>query len=203
MAWKLFKRTKVENSGLDLAGVSVYLEKAKKEVTIEELITEADERLSNSPMAAHPEHLVDMGEGQKMTVNDMLSKYKASCNEIAEMKKNAAEKEKETELDEDEKDVEVEGDLHNDDDDTARVDTDDAVVASSADEDGGVKERKKNAADDKKKEDELETARKKKEAKEKAERLRNAGPTAKDEDEPKIEFARDQVARGKQRYGSN
>lgn len=170
MKFKFFKREKIENS-LDIESMLVVLPKSGKEITITQLVNEADERLSNSPMAAHPESLVDMGEGSKMTVNDLLAKHKALCDELESMKKEKTE---------------------NDDD----MDEEEGMTNE---EDESEKEKKMEA--EKTKNELEQTAKDKAAAdKAKADRLRNANKNPKVE-APDLELAEDQVARGKKRYG--
>ncbi len=190
MKLNLFKRTKVENSA-DMDGLEVMLEKSGKVVTIAVLAKEADERYSNSPMAAHPEHLVDMGEGSKMTVNDLVAKHKAMCSELEDMKKKNVESPDE------------EGDPSHGD---VGMSTEDKMNGDDEDKD----DKKENDDDeaeekDEKKKNEIEAARVKAEekakAKAKADRLRNAQQNASDE-VARVDLSEDRVARGKSRYGS-
>lgn len=188
MAFNLFKRAKVDNSA-DLLGMMVTLPKSKKEVLVEDLFKEADDRLSNSPMAAHPEHLVDMGEGHKMTVNDLMSKYKMQCNEMEEMRKNA--EEKEVGVEEDDGKVEGEGDNKSkDNEDDEDMDNEDEEVDSKLKME--KEEKTKNAK---------EAAIKKAKAKERADALFNAKEKAL-KNAPPVELFQDQVERGRARYGS-
>lgn len=205
MKLNLFKRTKVENS-TDMDGVEVLLEKSGKVLTITQLVKEADERYSNSPMAAHPEHLVDMGEGSKMTVNDLVAKHKSMCSELEDLKKKGAEK--------------TDDDVENDDDSFDKADDSTPIAGTNQNkEDKDDKDDKKENEDDKDKDDkkeneedkaekkknELEEARlqkeKDKKAKEKADKLRNAHLNA-TEEVARVELSEDRVARGKARYGS-
>ncbi len=188
MKLNIFKRTKVENS-VDLESMVVVLPKSGKELTITDLVKDHDEVIQNrNAMAAHPDHLVDMGDGKKMTVKDMCNGFKQMNDELAAHKKNA--EEKESEVDEAKEDVEVEGD------DKAKDNDDDAQMNK---EDEEAKKKALELAEHEEKEVE---AAKKKNAKEKADRLRNAGPGKEDEEVAKVEFSADQVARGKARYGS-
>ncbi len=210
---KLFKRTKVENA-VDLSDMSVMLPKSKKEMTLTEVVTsfddhlEAQAKLKNSPMAAHPEHLVDMGEGSKMTVNDLVAKHKAMCDELDAMKKKNVDAPDE-EGDPSHGDVDMTGkDKMNDGDDDFTGAQDSTQVAGTnaekkneddGDEDDKKKKKKTENEEDVKKKNDLEA--KKKKDKEKADRLRNADKREPDE-EARVEFSEDQVARGKSRYGS-
>lgn len=197
---KIFKRTKVDNA-VDLESMVVVLPKSGKEVTITQLVNDADAAASHKgPMEAHPDHMVDMGDGKKMSVKDMHAAYKQMCDELEAYKKNT--EEKESEVEEEKEGVDVEGD------DKAK-DNDDEDADEGKDKDDGKESKMKAEEEDKeveaaKKKNELESARQKKEkVKEKADRLRNAGPRNEEEETARVEFSGDQVARGKARYGSN
>lgn len=198
MKLNLFKRTKVENSNeIDLDTMSVVLPKSKKEMTLTQLVNDADAAHDKENPAygmAHPDHMVDMGEGKKMSVKDMHNAYKAMCDEMEKMKKDATEEE--SDLDTEKTAVDVEGDDKAKNDD-ADDDSDDKDAKKKAlklvdDEDKEVEAaKKKNAAD------EVERKRK---AKEKADRLRNAD--SQKHETAVVVMSEDQVQRGKSRYGS-
>ncbi len=188
MAFKLFKKTKVENE-LDLQGMSVVLPKSKKEVTLEKLVNDADdmaekEKDGKAPMA-NMDHMVKLHDGSDMKVGDLVAKHKAMADELEEMKKSNDE-----EIDDGEKDV---GDRGGD---------------KSLDNDEDDEEAKKKALELAEHEDkEIEAAKKKNAAdkaaaKEKAERLKNAHLRAREEEVVAVEFSGDMVARGVKRYGS-
>lgn len=190
---KLFKRQKVENS-VDMEEMSVQLPKSGRELTLTQLVNEADEaeQKKKEPQMANGEHHVEVG-GSKMTVNDLVKKYADMCNELEALKAKK-------DGDEDEEPKEK----NEDDDDHAEVPAsvsggNSADDESEEDREAALKEAKD--AEDKKK-NELEAARAKKAAaKAKADRLRNAG-----DDEPevvRVDLSEDRVARGKARYGSN
>lgn len=186
MKLKFWNRKEVEKiEGLET--MSVMLPKSGKERTIIQLVEAEDERLSNSPMAAHPEHLVDMGEGSKMTVNDLVAKHKAMNDEFEAMKKKHE--------NEDEGGEEA-GDEGGDADHV--LENDDA----DGDEDEDKKKKAKNAEEAEAKAAKAEKA---KNAREKAERLRNAQERQEREERqpaPRLLLSEDRVARGKTRYGS-
>lgn len=185
MAFKLFKKTKVENQ-IDLEGMSVVLPKSKKEVTLEQLVTNADEMAEKEgkPMMAHPDHMVKLHDGSEMKVGDLVAKHKEMHDELESMKKEN----EDSEIEEGEKEVGDRG----------------------GDESLGNEEDDKKAKLDEEKEKEVEAAKKKnsddaakKAAKEKADKLKNAHLRDAAEETVAVEFSGDMVARGKSRYGSN
>lgn len=175
MKLNFFKRTKVENAP-DLEGISVQLPKSGREVTVMQLVNEADEadERKKLPQVANSEHLVDVG-GSKMTLNELLDKHKAVCDELEGMKKK-----------------------HADDDPD---DSDDGMQNDEEDKKKEDDEAKQNAADDAAEAKRAADAAKQA-AKDKAERLRNANSNQSAEPVVRIDTARDQVQRGKDRYGS-
>jgi hypothetical protein len=60
MAFKLFKRTKVENSA-DIEGMSIVLPESKKEMLLTEVITQFD-KIQNMHGYANEDHMVKVGE---------------------------------------------------------------------------------------------------------------------------------------------
>ena len=225
MKLSFFKKSKVENADLDM---SVILPKSGKEITIADLVTEADERASlKKNSLADPSDKVKMHDGNMCNVGELLKKHKALCDEMEGMKKNAEEKESEVEVEK--KDVDVESTSKDNDDDEDGEDgegmdnkedeKEKEDCMSNEEEDEAEDElekakKKKNAADaeyralfDKKKNalkkaDDKVTNEKKEAAKVKAARLKNAGPTTVQEEVQVIETSYDQVERGRQRYGS-
>jgi len=197
MKLSLFKRTKVDNT-VDLETMSVVLPKSGKEMTLTQLVNDADSAHDKENPAygmAHPDHMVDMGDGKKMAVKDMCNAYKAMHEELESMKAKhkegeAEEKhddatEHEGEVEKKEEKVEVEGD----------------DKAKDNEESGDDKDAKKKALELAEHEDKEIEAAKKKNAKEKADRLRNAADKAVDAARV-IELSEDRVVRGKTRYGS-
>lgn len=184
-----FKKAKVENSA-DLETMSVVLPKSGKEVALSSIIQNADEMemKKDQPVMANGDHMVKVGEEQ-MTVNALLEKHQAMCNEMAEMKKMAPAKEG------------------------------DPAAQKMNEEDEAKKKAEKEAADKKaneeKEKSEKEAAEKKandekaaKEAEEKKQNdlknfdiLKNA-PTEAIKEQPKFDSSMDQVSRGQARYGS-
>lgn len=201
LSW--FKRQKVENS-TDLDGMCVILPTSKKEVSIEKLINEADDKemKKGEPKMANPDHFVEV-DGKKMTVDSLMKKFNAMCE-----KKN----------DDDDDDMDSEDPAMNDDDDmeTAKKKTpktDDEkksekqTLKLEEEEEKEVKDSKKNEDEDDDEDDEDEKEKmmakknKKKNAREKADRLRNANS---DSQIPQavVMLSDDKVARGKQLFGS-
>lgn len=181
MKLNFFKRAKVENS-LELDSMLVELPQSKVEVALAKLINEADkqEMEKDKPKVASPDHLVDC-MGNTMTVNELVEKHKSLCDEMEQMKKPK----------EDSEDP-AEGDMEDDDDmDEAKRD-----VPMPEDDKKGEESTLKL---EKEEEKEVKDA-KKKNAQEKADRLRNAHlatPQA-----VQIFTSLDRVKRGKQLYGS-
>ncbi len=171
------------------------------------LCNEADVKLSDR--VVNGDHMVDVG-GAKMTLNELMDKHKAVCDELEGMKKANAEKEateNAEDKDEDDDKKENEDDVENaEDKDDVENAEDDEKAKITEDKEKEVKAEKAKNGDKKagKKTnaptaDELETRRK---AKEKADRLRNADKRQA-EAVATVETGEDKVARGKSRYGSN
>ena len=177
MAFNFFKRAKVENS-TDLEGMLVELPKSKVEVHLAHLINMADkeEMEKDKPKVAEGHHLVDCN-GKTMTVNEMVEKHKAVCDELEEMKKP---KEEENAEDDDMEHAKEKPDMSADD-----KDDDKAELKLREEEDKEVKDAKK------------------KNDKEKADRLRNANKFENHGEEVPFLMSEDAVARGKAMFGSN
>lgn len=195
MKLNLFKRKveKVENSA-DIEGLSVTLPKSGKEMTIVQLVNEADEAAvkaeKKEPKMANADDMFAVGE-QQMTVGD-IAKMLAECQaEIAKLKGNAGDAASEehadiASMDNDESEGEVE------------------TMANEEDEEekpAKVDEKKKNAADEKAAADKAAADKAAKKAH--FERLKNAANTSAADETATVELSQDQVARGKSRYGSN
>lgn len=203
---KFFNRAKVDDAKTkELANLSVVLPKSGKEYTITQLINAADDsegrKDEKGAIMAEPEHHVDLN-GLKMTVNELVEKHKAVCDELAAMKgdKEREEKERtENESDEDDDDSTQNSLDHDEDDEDADYDVIAAAEAVKAAADAAAA-RKKNVQNkaDKTAEENAAIAR----AKAKAERLRNANRIDNSNEVAKVELYIDQVARGKARYGS-
>lgn len=191
MSFKFFKREAVKNAA-DLEGLMVELPKSKKEITITQLINDHDAVL-NMHGYANGEHMVKIGEKDEMSVNDLVKKHIAACNEMEEMKK-----------------AKNDGD-ESDDSDSAMENADDEDEKKKENADDEDEKKKENAEDEEKKDKmknaaEKEAAAKaaKDEAKKKAAALKNANEQKFENELPtaRIDLAEDQVARGKSRYGS-
>lgn len=183
MKFSFFKRTKVENS-TDLDAMCVVLPKSSKEVFLAKLINDADdsEMKKGEPQMAHPDHQVDV-DGHKMTVNDLLGKYKDACGALHAMKKN---EEEDAGMDPAEENAE---------------DQDKEYSKEEPDMSGDDKEAEKSSMKLEKEEEKEVKDAKKQNAREKADRLKNAdknihAPVA------HVYLSDDQVSRGKSLYGS-
>ena len=184
--FSFFKRAKVENSA-DLELMSVELPKSKKEVSLTALINEADkeEMEKDKPKVAEGHHLVDCN-GKTMTVNEMVEKHKEMCDAMEEMKKPKEEHEEG-------EDKEEMKDSEDDDMEYSKKE----APKSEDDKEGEESSLKLEKEEEK----EVKDA-KKKNAAEKAARLRNA-PNSVNQEVAKVSLSMDQVARGKQLFGSN
>ena len=194
---KLFKRTKVENS-TDIEGMMVELPKSKKEVALTKAIEEYDKML-NMNGYANGDHMVKVGNDE-MSVNDLVKKHLEACNEMEKMKKENAEREEGGEPGPDD-----EKEKHNDSEkeqvEAGEKDLGDHGGDESLDNEEEVEE-KEEKKDKKKNSYTLDEARKVL-AREKNEKLKNANVRNREQDEPQVlRLSNDQVARGKQLYGS-
>lgn len=197
---KLFKRSKVENS-TDIEGMMVELPKSKKEVTITKAIEEYDKML-NMNGYANGDHMVKVGEKDEMSVNDLVKKHMEACNELADMKKKNADSEDGGEPGGDD---DMENDSEAEIEASGARDLGDRGGDESLDNEDDEEDDKKKDKEKKKNSYSLEEARKII-AKEKAAKLKNAhnrGNKEDQEDVPVLRLANDQVARGKQLYGSS
>lgn len=212
MGFKLFKKTKVENSA-DIEGMSVRLEKSGKEMLLSDVVTEYD-KIMNMHGYANAEHMVKVGENE-MSVGDLVKKHVKMSN----AEKERLEKEEEMKnAGEGEPGVEIE-DCHNDEDEEGTVDSGEHDVDSR----GGDESLENEGADDMPDQSEEHSEEKKREkkkegvknklsyenalkvvAREKARRLANAHLTAAaGEEVATVDMSLDKVARGVKRYGSN
>lgn len=181
MKLKFFKRAKVENA-IDLEETLVVLPKSGREVSITQLVNEMDavEEKKKEPQLANGEDMVDVAEN-KMTVNELVAKYNAACEELKGLKENKAPEEVA-----EEEEVEV-AEMENKEDEDAKKK---ALELVEHEEKEIVEAKAKNEAD-----------AKAAEAKAKADRLRNAHKKP-ELQEARVEIMQDQVVRGKARYGS-
>lgn len=209
MNW--FKREKVKNAE-DFLTMSVELPKSKREVAISKLINEADEAImaEGKPMNADPSHMVTLHDGSTCNVGELIAKHKALTDELATLKNPPAEEVPGEEVNPDAK-PKVEDAVTPEADKAAKED----LLRLAEHEEEEIEQAKmKNAAkvtalrnelglapkgkkETEKSPEELEKIRN---AKEKADRLRNAHIVAA---APKVvETSMDKVERGRAKYGS-
>lgn len=178
-----FKREKIANSA-DLEKTVVSLPKSGKEMSIAELVTNADDTAmaAKEPMQmANMDHHVMVGE-HKMTVNELVTKHMEACNELSALKATPDEK--------------AEMEKKNAEKEAEAAKAAEAVKANAEKEAKDAEEKKKNAE-----KDAADAEEKKKNALH-FEALKNANMTA-IKDEPTFEMGEEKLARGKSRYGSN
>lgn len=196
MAFKIFKKSKVENA-ID-PDLSIVLPKSARELTITQLVNEMDEmeekKKANNVEADHS-HMVKMHDGSMCNVGELLEKHKALHDELESMKgKN--ENEEESDLKTESVDVDSESDTEMENDDSG----DDKSAKKKALE---LAEHEEKEIVEAKKKNDIVLAQKKAAAKKKADAVRNAHINNSLEETQVIEFSADQVERGKARYGSN
>lgn len=195
MAFKLFKRTKVENA-IDIEVMSVVLPKSGKEVSIQKLVNDADEKeVDKNAGMADLSHKVKMHDGAHCTVGELVEKHKALNDELEAMK--GKKEDADPEIEEGTEEVGDRGGDKSLDNDDMPEDEDakkKALELAEHEEKEIEAAKKKNTAD---------ATAKKEAAKKKAEALKNANTRSLEEETVAVEFSGDQVARGKSRYGSN
>jgi PHD/YefM family antitoxin component YafN of YafNO toxin-antitoxin module len=203
MKLNIFKRTKVENS-VDLDGMIVELPKSKKEISLTKVVDEYD-KILNMNGYANGDHMVKVGEKDEMSVNDLVKKHLAACNELEGLKKNAS-REDGGEPGPDDKDADDSG-LENDDEDKRVASGEKDVGDRGGDDSLDNEEDNEDESEDKKKKmknDVLTISEAKKIlAKEKAARLKNANLREHDEEIAIVSLPADQVARGRALYGTS
>lgn len=188
MALNFWKRAKLDNS-LELEGMCVTLPKSKKEISIVDLISNADEEQLNvgKSKIANANDTVTV-DGKSMKVSDLVSKYESLI---------------ENQIEEDETDEET---INNDD--VTDVSMDEAAM--NEEEKMKKKKKKKMKKDaammDEEDEEDYEIEKEKKkneleEARKKALKLKNSGPLHNEPQELPIELTTDNIARGKLMYG--
>lgn len=222
MVFSFFKKTKVENP-FD-SDIQVTLPASGKTVLLSTLLNEADKKANEYKSDEDPamdkqahsmadmDHMVKMHDGSYMKVKDMMNKYKAMNDDMEDMKKKKDSKE----LDVKPKEEEVKSESVKAEKDNAPAEDHDKEVAEVEAKEvkkDDMEENPESAVhDDKesdlklKEEDEKEVKEaKKKNALEKATRLKNAHLKAFENDaQPQvIEISDDKVQRGVARYGSN
>lgn len=190
--FKLFNKKEADNTAALLA-MTVTLPKSKVEKTIEQILNDMDDaavEMGKPEHMANGAHMVQVGES-KMTVNDLVAKHTEMCNELADMKK---------------KHVDGEGGELSPEEKKANEDKEAKELADKkANEEKMVEEKKANdlkAAADKKVADDKAAADKAEELK-RFNDLKNANTIANaNTPDVKVDFAEDQVARGRARYGT-
>lgn len=223
MKLNFFKKAKVDNS-VDIETLSVVLPNSGREVTISQLVAMADKKKNDTPPSsppkldpkgvesikkafgneedeekdmnagmADPAHKVKMHDGSYCNVAELVEKHKALHDELEGMKEKKDDaKEGESELEMEKESVDVEGDNKSKNDENVDL-AKGKTPSSVGNDESDVK------ADDDDEEKEVEVA-KRKNAKEKSDKLRNADkvPTQ----VAVVDLSMDRVARGVARYGS-
>ena len=177
---QFWKREKLENS-LDMEETLVMLPKSKKEKTISQLVNEADEaEMEEGDMMANSKHHVMFGN-EKMTVEELVGKHQAMCNELSAMK--AAQEDKKDNKEEQKPDADKgEEKMANEAKEKAEKEEKEKMANSKA-----IQAAKDKAAEDMKFFNELD----------KADDKNNTTRAA-----AVIDLPMDKVQRGKDRYGS-
>ncbi len=190
MKLNIFKRTKVENS-MDLDGMMVELPKSKKEMSLTKVV-EAYDTILNMNGYANGDHMVKVGD-EEHSVNDLVKKHMDMANELDEMKK------KNSEMDKDSEGQELDDEILSDDDvqDKKENDSSEEIVefGSKAVGTRGGSQHIHNPDEDK--------FDKENKVRNKAAKVKNAHLNAREEEVAFVSLPKDQVARGKARYGSN
>lgn len=212
---KFYKKTKVESS-ID-PDLIVVLPKSGREISISRLVNEADEmhekkdskneekEMDKNSGLADMTHKVKMHDGSYCNVGELMEKHKAVCDELESMKaKNAEEKEMDMESKEKGVDSESAEEMHKGNDDEMMDDMEEHPEKAVHDDEGDDKDAKKKALQLAEHEEKEIAEAKKKNARDKAERLKNAHTRAFENDAPApvVELSYDRVQRGKARYGS-
>lgn len=191
MGLKLFKKTKVENS-VDFESTMVELPLSKAQMSLVDLVAAHDKVLNMHGYAAG-EHMVKVNESEEMSVNDMVGKY----NEMS-AKMKEAEAAKNEGMDEDES-------MENGDeaDDKDREEEIESKKNDDEEQDLEYADKKSigNKADKKVNEKEKKAAEKKEAGKKHFNTLKNAQHKT-EEDAAPVYLMEDQVARGRDLYGS-
>lgn len=203
LSW--FKKEKVENE-IDMDEMSITLPKSGKERTLVQIVNEADEKAAGLDT-------VMVGK-ETMKVSDLVSKFVALKNEMADMKKKKENDEDEEEDDKKKKKENME-DEEIDDMVEKKKKKENKKCANEDDQDQDAEYAKKNKKENDEDEDDMEVDNKKKnkkknsrddevEAARKAyfDLLKNASSTA-SEEFAVVETIQDRVQLGKSRYGSN
>lgn len=198
MSWKVFKRTKVENS-IDPTD-EIELPLSKKVLPIATIVNGYD-KLMNLNGYADPNHMVKCGNDE-MSVGDLVKKHMGMQNEMDEMKKKNAVTEEGGEP----------GKGADDDDpsiDNGEMDTsilpDSSIVGDRGGDCSLDNEDDEPSDDEKKKKDEKKSnsVKAKEDIKAKASKLKNANTKIENEQPVVVNLPSDKIARGKSLYGSN
>lgn len=173
--FNLFKKEAVKNTA-EFESMSVTLPKSKVEKTLLQLVNEADDYnlKMKEPQMANGDHHVMVGE-HKMSVNELVEKHMAACNELAEMKKG--------------KEANGDDNLENEEDEKKKK------------EEAEKKANTEREAAEKKANSDKAAAEKAQADKEAADKLRNADKS-KFDDSVTVEVGNEASQRGKSRYGS-
>lgn len=172
----LFRKTKVDNAA-DFESLTVLLPKSKKEISVLDLIANADDLEERAADALADADATVMVDDLKMKVSDLVEKYKEACAKLHAISDAAEEAV----------------------DDSDDVGDDDVVENEESEEEKKMKalEKKENEA-----KEEADKEEAKKNAREKADRLRNAPKNVNNmlEDVP-VYLTSDGLQRGLSRYG--
>lgn len=196
MKFNFFKRTKVENS-IDLESMSVMLPRSKREISLEKLINDADEPMDEK--MAHPEHKVEVGE-KKMSVKELKDAYMDCMSKMDSMKDDDDMMDDDEESEDPAAKNKRKNKKKNKEESMKDEEEADTSYVHDEDDDEKGEERKKSLKLDEEDDEKEVEAAKKKNAREKAERLRNANKAP--QEFAKVVLSADQVARGKSLYGS-
>lgn len=174
-----WKKQKVENT-LDLEQMTVALPKSKKEISLVQLINDADQQMQQG-CYANGDHKVKVGEDE-MTVNELVEKHMAMKQAMAPKEKEEAEMPKEDSMDKPADPAPAEEPKKNEEDEKKKADM------------KAPEEKKQN--DDKAEKEKADASMKNAHFK----ALKNAPNVFKQT--VGVDLASDKVARGKAKYGS-
>jgi len=192
--FKFFTRERVENSD-SLENTVVVLPKSEKEISITELVKNADalELTKNDKKIINGDETVMVNE-KEMSVNELKEAYENMCAEKAE---NEAEDKKENDDDKKEND-----DESKENEDDKKENDDDKKENDDEDKKENDDDKKENEDDE---EDHMENdeSDKKSNSKKKSNHSKMLNADKVSNEAPKIVLTSDKVALGKARYGSN
>jgi hypothetical protein len=200
MKFTFWKKEKVENT-LDLENMMVSLPNTKREVSIAKLINEADE--DGHTKMAHPDHMVDV-DGERMTVKRMVDCYKQAMGKMKDSEEDMENEETEEEEEDAEK-LHKEG-KGREENEYPEVEADDSWEKKQEKGTKNPKTKEMNEEDEEeekeKEEKKMKDSEKRKNAKEKADRLRNAPFNEATLIKPKVSTEEQKINYGKLKYGS-